>query len=147
MTKEPCSPQGWTTDTLEKHLTSRIQSVETILNIRLDGVEKNVDSAYSAADKALTKAEHANEKRFEGVNEFRKALTDQTATFIPRSECELQIKSLNEIISSSVDRISRIESRGLGKAESVSAMGALTVGILLGITALAAILAVFLPHR
>jgi hypothetical protein len=45
-----------------------------------------VDAALAAAEKAVTKAEVASDKRFEGVNEFRQALSDQTATFVPRTE-------------------------------------------------------------
>ncbi|MDQ5822382.1 MAG: hypothetical protein M3540_13170 [Actinomycetota bacterium] len=37
-----------------------------------------------ASAEAIAKAESANEKRFESVNEFRAQLTDQTATFMPR---------------------------------------------------------------
>ena len=42
--------------------------------------------ALQAAEKAVTKAELAAEKRFESVNEFRNQLKDQTGTFITRNE-------------------------------------------------------------
>ncbi len=50
-------------------------------------LEKQTILALSASDKAVTKAEMAAEKRFEGINEFRKTLSDQAAHFMPRLEC------------------------------------------------------------
>lgn len=49
-------------------------------------VRAETHAALEAADKAIAKAESATEKRFEGVNEFRAQLADQTRTFIPRTE-------------------------------------------------------------
>jgi hypothetical protein len=65
----------WTVDTLKVHY-------DTVLAEK----DKAINAALEAAEKAVTKAEAASERRFEGVNEFRAALSDQTQTFIPRSE-------------------------------------------------------------
>lgn len=53
---------------------------------RFDAQAQAIKDALLAAEKAVSKAETANEKRFDGVNEFRRALTDQTATFVSRIE-------------------------------------------------------------
>lgn len=42
------------------------------------------------------KAEAANEKRFESVNEFRGQLSDQAQHFIPRGVFESQVGSIND---------------------------------------------------
>jgi hypothetical protein len=55
-----------------------------------------VDFAFASSDRAITKAEVATEKRFEGVNEFRAQLTDQANTFMPRAEAEVTVTRVNE---------------------------------------------------
>lgn len=52
----------------------------------LDGQAEKTALALNASDKAITKAEAANERRFEGVNEFRAQLSDQAATFLNRDQ-------------------------------------------------------------
>ncbi len=53
---------------------------------RHDAQQNAISAALAAAEKAVTKAEVAAEKRFDGVNEFRGQLKDQSATFITRTE-------------------------------------------------------------
>lgn len=53
---------------------------------RFKAQEQAVAFALASAEKAVTKAELAAEKRFESVNEFRNQLKDQTGTFITRNE-------------------------------------------------------------
>lgn len=76
---------GWTLDTLEKYLDSRINAVE-----------KNVTTAMAAADKAVTKAEVAAEKRFDSVNEFRSAMKDQQNTFADRAQTDFRLASIEK---------------------------------------------------
>jgi thioesterase domain-containing protein len=49
-----------------------------------------------AADRAVLKAEAANEKRFEAVNEFRTQLAAQAASFAARETVDAQILGLRE---------------------------------------------------
>jgi len=53
---------------------------------RFKAQEQAVAFALASAEKAVTKAELAAEKRFESVNEFRNQLKDQTGTFLTRNE-------------------------------------------------------------
>ena len=48
---------------------------------------------------------------FEGVNEFRKALSDQTATFIPRAEFDAAHASLSAQVTAVTDRMAALELR------------------------------------
>jgi hypothetical protein len=65
----------WTVDTLKEHFDAIL--VEK---------DKAISAALLAAKEAVTKAETASDKRFENVNEFRQTLSDQTSTFVPRTE-------------------------------------------------------------
>ena len=48
--------------------------------------EEKAKVALQSAEKAIDKSERASESRFQSVNEFRAALSDQTGTFITRQE-------------------------------------------------------------
>ncbi len=78
----------WTVDTLRDH-------VEALL----DAADKRYEQRFDAAENAVAKADAASEKRFDGVNEFRAALADQTASLIPRAEAETRLTVLNEKLS------------------------------------------------
>jgi hypothetical protein len=65
----------WTVDTLKAH-------IEALLAEK----DKQIALALTSAEKAVTKAEAATERRFESVNEFRQTLSDQAGTFISRTE-------------------------------------------------------------
>ena len=68
-----------------------------------------VDAALAAADRAVTKAEIASEKRFDAVNEFRRSLDDLSRLQMPRLECEQRLGTLKE-------QVDRIEDIVRGKA-------------------------------
>ena len=53
---------------------------------RFKAQDRAVLAALAAAEKAVSKAEIAAEKRFDAVNEFRGQLKDQAATFVTRTE-------------------------------------------------------------
>jgi hypothetical protein len=72
-----------------------------------------VDAALAAADRAVTKAEIASEKRFDAVNEFRRSLDDLSRLQMPRLECEQRLGTLKE----QVDRVEDVlRSRGAQNA-------------------------------
>lgn len=100
----------WTISTLREHLTLLLQRLEHEFHSHLDQVTEETKAALAASDKAISKAEAATEKaldkvakeidtRFSGVNEFRKALSDQTATFVPRKEIEGMVSRAEEKIN------------------------------------------------
>lgn len=131
--KEPCSPQGWTLDTLKEYLTSRI-----------DGLKENVGTAMTAADKAIAKAETASDKRFESVNEFRKSLDDMVNTLLPRQEYRVQHDALVEKVSEIGQRLLIVETAKTTKREGIGTLGAIIVGVIGGMGALAAVGALIL---
>ena len=105
------SVSGWTTDTLREYLIQRIDGQDRALSRRMDDADKAIQAALVSAEKAVTKAETASEKRFEGVNEFRKALSDQTATFIPRAEYETALAALAARVNANAERVGTLELR------------------------------------
>ena len=80
------------------------------LTAALLAAEKAVQTALIAAEKAVAKAETANEKRFESVNEFRKTLSDQTASFPSRVE----LQALADRVSDLATRMDKTEGRSSG---------------------------------
>jgi hypothetical protein len=70
-----------------------------------------VAAALASAEKAVGKAELAAERRFESVNEFRKTLSDQTSTFIPRAEYDASNSAIESKVSINSDRVSALELR------------------------------------
>lgn len=74
--------------------------------------------ALSAAEKAISKAEAATEKRFDAVNEFRGTLSDQAATLLPRAEANARFGNYDEKIAGLQKEIALIrELRGIEGGE------------------------------
>jgi hypothetical protein len=84
-------PLGWTVDTLAWHFQQMLDAHETLLNQRIDAAKDAASAAQLASTTAIIKAEEANTKRFESVNEFRGALSDSNKNNISRAEVEQRI--------------------------------------------------------
>jgi hypothetical protein len=108
------------------------------VDVRFAAQEAAVDAALASADRAVAKAEAAAEKRFEGVNEFRAALNDNTRLLMPRSESEQAIKSINEKLETLTARINAREERGRGVGDMVGwiVAGVSTLGAIFAMAAL-----------
>lgn len=81
---------------------------------RFEAQTSAIHAALLAAEKAVTKAETANERRFESVNEFRETLSDQAATFISRVEFEALRSAYAERIRELAERLDKTEGRSSG---------------------------------
>lgn len=84
--------------------------------------EKLVNLAMSAAQAAVQKAELANEKRFENVNEFRGSMNDAQVRLMPRSEAEARLTALQEKIGDLNARVERREGATAGASSSQSTL-------------------------
>lgn len=123
---------------LEKMLDEREERTKE----RFAAMDRSVCAALASSDKAISKAETATEKRFDGVNEFRDTLRDQAATLLSRSEYLIQHKALEARFTQIEDKVSTIENRTIGKKEGLSFVGQIVLGaIALGATSAAFITA------
>jgi len=134
---------GWTVDTLYVHLQRQIDDQDRFLRERYEGQIRALEAALEAAEKAvfaqlaatkeaITKADNANEKRFESVNEFRRTLTDLSATFIPRVEADAKFGALTDKWDTASAKLDKSEGRGSGFTTGWAILvGAITVGLAL----------------
>lgn len=81
------------------------------------------EQRFRSSEEAVRKAEQAAEKRFESVNEFRAALSDQQRDLMPRPEAEVLLRSLTEKYDTLVK--GRSENVGMknGWAYAIAAIG------------------------
>lgn len=96
---------GWVA--IRDYFTLWLERLELYYNRRFEDLDAKTTLALAAADKAVTKAEIATEKRFEGVNEFRGALSDQTAKLFPREEALSKFENMQKDITSIMTEIQR----------------------------------------
>lgn len=76
--------------------------------------QEAVKAALAAADKNIDKVALAIDKRFDGVNEFRKTLSDQTSKFITRDEYYAAHQALIDKIDGVIVRIAAQEGTNKG---------------------------------
>lgn len=99
-----------------------------------------VEAALIAAEKAVSKAELATEKRFEGVNEFRKSLDDLSRLQMPRAESEALNREINGKIEALITRLDKSE----GKSTGISASWGFLLG---GLGVVSTIIGIYLALK
>lgn len=85
MPDEP-SREEWTVSTLLAHIQEIVNAERRYVDARLCSIEDTAIATQLAMDKAISKTEHAMEKRFESVNQFRESLRDQTKEYLTKNE-------------------------------------------------------------
>ena len=78
-------------------------------------MEKRYEQRFDAQEKAVLKAEVATEKRLEGVNEFRKTLSDQQSTFVSKEVSDARFKSLENLVAVLTAQQQQNSGRGAGR--------------------------------
>ena len=76
-------------DDMEEVKKQAVQSdidLKRYISDKIDSQKEAISIAMTASKEAILKAENANEKRFESVNEFRNTLKDQQSSLLPRTE-------------------------------------------------------------
>jgi hypothetical protein len=86
----------WTIPTLKEYVDSKFESSKEAVNAALASAEKAIAAAMAAAEKATTKAETAAEKRFEGLNEWRGAMTDLQSGMANKEATDLRFKVIEQ---------------------------------------------------
>jgi hypothetical protein len=114
------------------------------LNQAIASQKESVTIAMAAADRAVTKAEVAVEKRFENSNEWRNTVETLQRTYLPRTEFDQARDTLSDKIAMGVKRTDDLTKR-LDDTESHKQGGAdLITRLFAIIAAIAAISALFL---
>ena len=85
---------------MREYLIAQINAAESRANLRFEAMKEQVDTAFKSSQLAIDKADIATEKRFEGVNEFRAALSDQATRFVTLET----LQSLSDKLQTSIDR-------------------------------------------
>lgn len=92
-----------------KRIDEKINTNDDKYQIQFSDSKEAVTAALTATKEAINKADQANEKRFDAVDEFRSTLSDQQAKLLTRTEYESNHKSLIEKINGVENRINRTE--------------------------------------
>jgi len=104
-------------DDLRQHL----DSLEDKVLGRITAVKDLIDLGAAMGKEAITKAETASEKRFEGLNELRGAMSDQQASFLPRSEAEARFNSFADKLEQSMKNVAgnALDMKGMVRREDL----------------------------
>ena len=95
-----------------------------------------MQASLTAADRAVSKAETAAEKRFDSVNEFRGLVGDQQRTLMPRAEAEVILAGHNKRL----DAMEQAIATRIGEGAGIHAGWGYAVGIIGVVLALIAML-------
>lgn len=118
----------WTVDSLLTYLKGMMNERDARYEQRFDALENLLKLSIATSERALSKAEAANDKRFEGVNEFRATLADQQSTLMPKGEYAVAHKALVDKIDTIFAQFSDCRSTHLGETTGGKNLMAWVVG-------------------
>ena len=122
---------------LRDYIDLQAECLRRELKLRDESVRRELTLHSAGAKEALEKKEIADNAKFAAVNEFRGALSTQTATFIPRAEVEARDASIAEKVTSLTDRINQNDGRGAGLQKGWGIILA-SAGLIFGATGMVA---------
>jgi hypothetical protein len=111
----------WTVQTLKEHFEA-LRAADLVAR----------DAALAAVQQAISKADAATEKRFEGINELRGALSDQASRLLPRAEYTAQHQSVVERLGVVSEDLNTLRAKSEGKREGVGGTGATIFQFIIG---------------
>jgi hypothetical protein len=121
---------------LEANATCDTQHLKDFLLALMNEREQRYQQRMDAADRAISKAEVAMERRLESVNEFRAQMADQQATLCRKSEVDIRFESLEKNMNATIQALER----GRGQEKGIGIAWAILVAILSMLLSAAAIL-------
>lgn len=101
----------------EKAVIVALTQVNKEFSERITQVREENRLSLQSSEKAILKAESANEKRFESVNEFRAQQADMIQTFSRKDESETRFTGLIEKIESCISQIVALSASTLPRNE------------------------------
>lgn len=84
------------------------------IDVRIDALDRSVQTALTSAKEAVLKAEAATDARFASVNEFRGSLNDLSRVQMPRAEAEGLTKALSDRVDRLTTQVNDMQSRSAG---------------------------------
>lgn len=90
---------------------SQLNAAEKLSDQRFQAMKEQVAAAFESSQRAIDKADEATEKRFEGVNEFRAALSDQATRFVTTETLNSLGEKLEAAISRNRDDLDKLSKR------------------------------------
>ncbi len=132
------------TDREESH--KEYVTLREYFDSRLLSIERATEVAITAAQRAVEKAEIANNSRFAAVNEFRQALQDQTREYLPRSEFNIQHKSIEDKVDSVIRSVGEASKFGEGRSKAFNAVGLIVYAAITSTAAALGVLISFIRH-
>ena len=116
------TPSQWSVDTLKEYFETLLQEkmengvvrLKEYIDTRLKDNAALYDERASSVQRAIDKTAEDMVLRFESVNEFRRTLADQTATFITADSVRSLVKAEADKIDVLDKRLSIIDGRGVG---------------------------------
>lgn len=134
---DPAAGTSAATDvSLREYLVALIDGAERRSDERFRHMKEMVESAFENAQTAITKADTATEKRFEGVNEFRAALSDQATQFVTRDAMNALADKIDTQIEQNRKDLDAL-ARRLDVREGQTQGSRITTGILVTVTTVA----------
>lgn len=132
-------------DERERKFDQRILCLEQkicCLEKQVEGCARKseIDLVTHAQDKALGKAETANETRFQSVNEFRQQMADMQATLVRKNEVDLRFGALENKVDVAVGQLQQRTGRDTGINAVWAVIGIVASLILSGIGIATAVL-------
>jgi hypothetical protein len=104
---------GWTLDSLKAHYDTLLTEKDLRYEQRFQAQQLGIRDALASAERAVSKADAATEKRFDGQNEFRDQLRDQAATFMPRAEYDRAhndlVERVDQMRGAFTDRLAQLD--------------------------------------
>ena len=101
-----------TVKAIEEHCIHRLESImaerDRYYLGQIQALKESIIIALAGADKAVAKAEMASEKRFDSVNEFRAALTDNNTNFVRQDAYQERHRALESRLTNVDEKINEL---------------------------------------
>jgi uncharacterized protein YoxC len=96
-----------------------VSHLRELLFERINAVTSQIDLMLSSSKEAIEKAEAANERRFEGINEWRGQSADRersmmqqaqelASTYMPREVGDAQFNEIRRVVGELVEKVNKI---------------------------------------
>lgn len=106
--------------------TQRFDSMDKANVLALNNAKEQTSIALASAKEAVNKADIANEKRLDSMNEFRGQQKDMINTLITRNEVDIRFKSLEEKLTI----IQNNQNLNKGHSQGVNWLWGILIGVL-----------------